>query len=259
MSRRHHRHGFVFRLKSLYIWHRVIGLTCALFVLFLSVTGIALNRTEQWSLDEQFLSHPLLLKWYGIKVEPPQHGYLLGEHWLSQLGETLYLDQLAISGQYGALVSAAANQQLILAATAQQLVALTAQGELIDHWRPTEIDGSIVAVAINDYQRITIKTTTDLYQSNSGWTNWQPTKEGPTGSSMRPLPQSIIKGISSQAGAHELTLERVTLDLHSGRLMGKHGPLIMDLAAFGLIFLSLSGTIIWIKQSLRNRRSQQQD
>ncbi len=33
-------------LRSLYVWHRYLGLSAALFVILLSATGLALNHTE---------------------------------------------------------------------------------------------------------------------------------------------------------------------------------------------------------------------
>ena len=42
-----------------------------------------------------------------------------------------------------------------------------------------------------------------------------------------------------------LPLERVMLDIHSGRLLGRYGPFLVDGAAFILLLLSLSG--IWIQ------------
>ena len=48
-----------------------------------------------------------------------------------------------------------------------------------------------------------------------------------------------------------VTVERVLLDLHSGRLFGRAGPLLMDLVAVFLIVLSLSGLVMY---KVRSRR-----
>ncbi len=48
-----------------------------------------------------------------------------------------------------------------------------------------------------------------------------------------------------------VTVERLLLDLHSGRILGKTGRLIMDVVAVLLIVLSLSGIIL---SNARNRR-----
>ena len=50
----------------------------------------------------------------------------------------------------------------------------------------------------------------------------------------------------------QLSLDRLLLDLHSGRLFGKTGVYLMDAAAIGLLLLSITGLIVW----LRRRKSE---
>ena len=42
-----------------------------------------------------------------------------------------------------------------------------------------------------------------------------------------------------------LKLERVILDLHSGRIFGDYGVYLMDAAAIALLWLSFSGLWVW--------------
>ena len=42
-----------------------------------------------------------------------------------------------------------------------------------------------------------------------------------------------------------MDLEQIVLDLHSGRLFGNIGVLVMDLVAILLIILSITGFIAW--------------
>ena len=56
-----------FRLvRRLREWHRTLGVWAAFFLIFLSVTGIALNHTERLSLAHQPITNTLLLDHYGI-------------------------------------------------------------------------------------------------------------------------------------------------------------------------------------------------
>ena len=54
--------------------------------------------------------------------------------------------------------------------------------------------------------------------------------------------------------APSLPLERIVLDLHSGRIFGRYGPLLMDIVALGLILLSLSGVWIYLRTVRRKDR-----
>ena len=42
-----------------------------------------------------------------------------------------------------------------------------------------------------------------------------------------------------------MNLEQILLDLHSGRLFGSFGVLVMDLAAILLVVLSITGFVAW--------------
>ena len=50
-----------------FLWHRRIGLLGLLLVIILAVTGILLNHTEKFKLDETYINNAWLLNWYGIK------------------------------------------------------------------------------------------------------------------------------------------------------------------------------------------------
>jgi len=53
--------------------------------------------------------------------------------------------------------------------------------------------------------------------------------------------------------AQYLTLERIVLDAHSGRILGVFGVLFMDMAAILLILLSVSGIYIWLRYARAKR------
>ena len=74
-------------------------------------------------------------------------------------------------------------------------------------------------------------------------------------------PASLVTAIRKDVQAHALTVERILLDIHNGRLFGLIGVVVMDSAAIALIALSLSGLLLWVsyrrKQFARKHRSRQ--
>jgi len=52
----------------------------------------------------------------------------------------------------------------------------------------------------------------------------------------------------------EIRADIVLTDLHSGRLFGRWGPLMVDLAAAGFLFMIASGFIMQLSCKYRNRR-----
>ena len=51
-----------------------------------------------------------------------------------------------------------------------------------------------------------------------------------------------------------LSMERVVLDLHSGRIFGHYGIYLMDTAAIALLWLSLSGLWVWWRRSVKEKQ-----
>ena len=58
-------------------WHRKLGIVAAFFLIFLSISGIALNHTEEFSLGHIPVSSSLLLDHYGIQAPKQVHHYIV--------------------------------------------------------------------------------------------------------------------------------------------------------------------------------------
>lgn len=53
-------------------------------------------------------------------------------------------------------------------------------------------------------------------------------------------------------------MERVILDLHSGRLLGNYGVYFSDIVALLMVFLAGSGLWLWSMRLLRERERRRQ-
>ena len=51
-----------------------------------------------------------------------------------------------------------------------------------------------------------------------------------------------------------LNMERVVLDLHSGRFFGSYGIYVMDAAALALLWLSFSGIWVWWSRTQKQKQ-----
>jgi hypothetical protein len=71
------------------------------------------------------------------------------------------------------------------------------------------------------------------------------------------LPETVSKALSQAYLGEGLPLERIVLDLHSGRLIGKMGVYLMDSAAVLMIVLTITGLAIWIRRIFRKSRRQE--
>jgi len=55
--------------------------------------------------------------------------------------------------------------------------------------------------------------------------------------------------ISQRYRSNIISLETLLLDIHSGRFFGSYGTLFFDFIGIVLLFLAITGVIIWLKQA----------
>jgi hypothetical protein len=224
-------------------WHRWLGLFAAAFVLILSVTGVLLNHTHRFKLDQTHIRADWLLKLYGISAPSEIPGFAVGEHWLSAFGGTLYHNAQELLPFEGPLLAAGDWGELAFAISADQLVLLTPQGEVIESMdsdlpagiRQAGISGDLLVVG------------SDIAHSaiNQDFSGWESVEIVPTWISSNALPADLVEALRQQFVGPGITVERIVQDIHSGRILGGLGVFLMDLAALALIFLALSGIYLF--------------
>jgi hypothetical protein len=209
--------------------HRWLGTIVVVFVLLLASTGIALNHTNDLGLDRKTISWSWLLEAYGMKAPPPYAGMVS-------------LQTLAVVGE------------------GQRAHVLLDSGELIE-----SIDlGGILPGAIERVglagDRAVLDSGGTLYRSDQEVTLFEPWVDGSASEvswSAKVDPGAAgLEILQTTYRGDGLTVERVLLDLHSGRIFAKAGVVVMDIVAIGMIVLALSGLILSgrVRRDNRNRR-----
>lgn len=239
-------------------WHRRVGMTSALLVLWLALTGIALNHTEDLALDERYLSSNALLTWYGVTVPDEVLSFRVGEHWISQIGERLYFNEREIDGSYSALLGAVTTPDAIVVAVDGHLLLLTPTGEKMELLGAVHgVPAAMAAIGLNG-QRVVVRGAHGNYVADRELGQWRASKAEPTAwAQPTTTPVDRRDRLLARYRARVLTWERVMRDLHSGRLFGRFGYLIMDVAAIGFIVLAGTGVWLWSRrnQSKSTKRS----
>src|SRR5690349_3869727 len=137
-------------LRSVYVWHRWLGVISALIVLMLAATGLLLNHSHELRLDSRYISNAALLDWYGIRAMPPREAFLVGGHWLSTTEERLFLDAKPVAEAHGSLLTAASCDGLIMAIFPESMLLLTSAGGTVEALRREALPGVIAAAAFDD-------------------------------------------------------------------------------------------------------------
>jgi len=235
-----------------FLWHRRIGLFALLLVIILAITGIMLNHTEQFRLDETYVDNSWLLNWYGIEPEDEPIAYRTGEHIISSWHDQLFFDDTAITDLEQNIHGAIAGEQFIVVALDNELILLSFDGELIERVS-TSISFSDIQRLGTKYQRPVIETSEPLYYiADEHILDWDViSNENIKWTEQYSLTEEEYDKLLVAYRGNGLKLERVILDLHSGRIFGSYGVYLMDAAAIALLWLSLSG--LWVWSSRRNK------
>ncbi len=232
---------------KLHKWHRRIGLLAASFIIFLVVTGIVLQHSDELGLPAKHLANTWLLTHYGIKPNPITT-YQLGNQTISHAGDYLYLSGKPITENVDNLFGAIRQSNQIIVATAKSLILFDHEGNLIDEI--TKLDGLIehpLGISKSEQGNPVIRGVTKYWESNSDLLNWHeyvgPHPKWVAASITLP---SLKQVIESHDMSQQINLERFLLDAHSGRIFGKYGIYIIDAAAILLLILSITGIWLWV-------------
>jgi hypothetical protein len=228
------------RRARLNAWHRTTGVFAAGFLLFLVATGIPLQFSGTLDLARRDVHAPWILDWYGL--EAPE------EVWESA-GLVAVGDQLFLSGKrlapLAAFRGAVAIDGLLAAAGEQEVLLIDgASAELLDRFR---LESQVERIGLAD-SRVALATADGVLLADRELVNWGAAE----------IPEADVAWAERQAATadqtqdyrqtfrnHMLSLERLLQDLHSGRAFGTAGVLIIDAASLLLLFLAVSGLVLW--------------
>lgn len=230
-------------------WHRWLGLCAAAFLLLLAVTGVLLNHTHRLKLDQTYVRADWVLGLYGIKAPDEIQAYALGDDWLSAFGGKLYHNADGIHPFEGPLLAAGDWDELAFAISANQLVLLTPQGEVVESLDSGLPEG-IQRAGISG-EHLVVGTDTANFAIDQDFGDWEATDAPAAWIVSQPLPGELGEGLRAQFVGPGITVERIVQDVHSGRILGGFGVVIMDLAAVALIFLAVSGIYLFRRPSSR--------
>lgn len=251
MSKQHHRKQR-FKLRSFYIWHRYMGVSAALFTLIIAFTGILLNHTDDFKFNDSHVQSEWILDWYGIEAPEQLLSFPVGDRNVTLMGDDLYLDRKEIGDDYADLTGAVQIDDMLVVSVNNNILLLTPRGEIIERLKRKDgVPAGIEKIGIDANNKLAVRTLHEIYQPDSDFIRWQRYDGDDSNihwASPAPLEPRLKSMLRNHFRGEVLPVERVLLDLHSGRFFGKAGPWLFDIAAALLILLSLSGTWIWLKR-----------
>lgn len=222
------------------------------------MTGWLLNHTENLNLGNHHVTAAPVLQWYGIDAPRVDAGYRLpGPDWLVQAAGQLFLNEYRITAESGKLIGAVVVKPpgMIAAAFPETVYLFTPQGELIEKLdRSDGIPRQLRRLGLSSSGTVVVQSVRGRFEADPQVNRWSEFSGGPVHWARSETPPDELRHrIAHEARHHMLTWERLLLDLHSGRLFGRGGVVVFDVAAFLLIVLGVTGLYIWLRSPGRTR------
>jgi hypothetical protein len=238
------------KIKRLFSkWHKRVGISAALFVVMLSLTGIALNHSDAWGLDESYLSAWLSQSVYGIEDAPTYGVQLESEQGSIQVhfqAGQIYLNSEAAFAceQY---LGASLMAQNYIVACAERIVWINSAEQILDQYDLYSGLPEMLSSLGDSLDPVCMRAQSQQIYCLDDDFNLQAAPHGQPYSSLVLSPLSA-SDVPNNLRSQSITLERFLLDMHAGRFFGRAGPLIMDAVAILFLLSALSGIFLWLKK-----------
>lgn len=238
---------------GLHRWHRRLGVLAAVPVVVLAVSGALLSHAPSLGLDRVPIPARLAASLYPEVGEGQE-----GRHQVTTLGALverggdLFLDGRAVARRVGRLLGAAPMAGDLVAVGTGRIVVLSPAGDLLEEVDAATLPAEPDRVASAPDGRLMLGSgdkvfaTSDLMTWNEAEpraVRWKETVPG--------MPEG---GPEPEGGMREVSLQRLLIDIHTGRVAGSLGVFVMDAAAILLLALSFSGAAGWYLRRPAARR-----
>lgn len=229
-------------------WHRWLGFVVAFPLLWLAITGVLLNHAQSLGLNDRMVTSPWILRHYNQLPEGRPLAFRVGDRLVTEWGSELFLDEKALLLQ-GELVGAVAYKGQLVIATPDKIGVFDGSDEML-----LELDDlSLPATPIQGVDviegRLYLAAADQFFVLSEDFFSAEKSTETFVMTSPKGLLSEEEKALSAVVRSRRgMPFSRVILDAHSGSLFGWPGWLITDLAAFGLVVLTLLGLRLFPKR-----------
>ncbi len=238
-------------LRFLRRWHARIGFVAVLFFLLLAVTGFVLNHASDLGLDAKYVHAAWLARWYGLNPEPPRQAFRSGHYELVAANGRWLFDGRMSGEKFPQPVGLVELPDVVVVASDAALYVYGKHGELIDRLERGALPGAPVHAIGSRAQKLVLRTASGTFASPDA-VSWQPAPPQKVAWST-PVGLSAAEREAYEAAlAPGISVQQLLLDLHSGRIAGRYGPLAVDSLAVLLAVLSLSGAWLFLKARHRH-------
>lgn len=240
-----------YALRLLRRWHARLGVLAVIFFVLLAVSGIVLNHGGTFGLDGRKLHVAWLARWYGLKTDPLLRIFQAGSHVLAWGNGTWLLDGAVIAEDAAPPIGMVELPGALYIASADTILVYTNDHRLVEKIPAVALPATpITAIGVAEGE-IELRARGEIFASADSVLWARRSGSNVAWSVGRPAPASLQHILAAQLTPAVPVLQLIS-DIHSGRVLGKRGPLLVDALGLLLITLGLSGAWVFL-QSLSHR------
>lgn len=234
------------RMRSL---HRSMGVAVAIFLLLFAATGVMLNHSAQFQLNQRYVSWDWLMTHYGIGEVEADAVFLVDNKIISQFDTQLFVDATPVTHLDRPMLGGIMLEDLLVLATDQALILLTRDGEFIERMgAEVGVPAPIQNIGTHHGEPI-IQARNGMWRSNFMLDQWEPMSlHGVSWSTPHPMPDSVGQELKTFFYGKGVSVEQLLIDIHNGRILGTAGVWLVDIIGLLLVVLSFTGLWMWGKR-----------
>lgn len=235
------------RLRALRRWHRRTGIAAALFVLLLALSGVVLNHPGLGGLDQRKVHSALLARWYGFELQAPRSVYAAGPRRLAWGNGTWLLDGRRVAEDAPAPLGMVQLGGHVYVATADALFEYGPDYVLVEKMSAAALPAVPLRALGTNGERLLVRAARGIFATSDGL-RWESAGAEQAAWS---TPEQVSAALGAELAEHlvpGISLQRLLADVHSGRILGRRGPWIVDVLALSLAFLALTGSWLFARR-----------
>ena len=237
------------RIHPVTYWHRVLGIVSTLIVLITIITGLILNHSDAFDLSEKRLRNAVIRSLYGYRDPDIRAAYQTARGWITQLHVRVFLGSDEIMQREALLVGALEIQGSLLVAFADGIVEFNQGLDVVERYGSLDgLKSPLRLIGLLD-GALHIYTDAGLFEFEpaTGAFKTADADAEPKWLTSDVLPPALRDALVINYGGPGVSYEQLLLDLHSGRLFGLAGVIIVDAAGICLLLLAVTGIYLYFK------------
>ena len=234
--------------------HRWLGIILLIPLTIACVTGMILNHTIDLDLSNRHVTANWIQSQYGMSLEDEPKAFGIGGKAYAARWDGQLFHQKNIMDDSSPLVGAVPLRNGTAVVTATSVHYFGLDGELIETLDSLTLpEIPITRAGRTKNLELVLETQSGTFRSDSNLLEFSenPSPNETEWSAVVTPSASDIKTWKTAFSGDGIPLDRVILDLHSGRFFGSIGKWIYDLTVIGVLLLSATGLVLFFRTRRR--------